>query len=53
MGVLLHVVEVDDGDESIGMLSVILATFGATNFERIVASFVETDEGCFLFMLLA
>lgn len=52
MRVILHVVEVNDRDKSIGMLSVILAAFGAPNFERIVASFVETDKSCFLFMLL-
>jgi hypothetical protein len=45
-------VEVNDWDKSIGMLSVILTAFGAPNFERIVASFVQADKDCFLFMIL-
>lgn len=44
MRAVVHVMEVGNRDKSIGMLGVILATLGTTNFEGIAASFVQTDE---------
>lgn len=42
--------EVQDGDESIGMLRMIFAAFGTADFERVGTGFVEADEGGFLFV---
>lgn len=40
----VHKMEVGDGDEAIGMLGVLLAAFGASYFEGIVAGSEEANE---------
>ena len=48
-----HVVEIVEGDEAVGVLTMILPAFGAAYFKGLSACFVQAHEYAFLFVIFA